>query len=516
MTGSPVTPVHRSATAPAQPREAPVLQLRGISKSFGATRALDGVDFEVRAGEVHALLGQNGSGKSTLMKVAYGEVPPDQGEVLLDGAAAAFRSPHDARSAGVAMVAQEIPAALELSVAENVLLGALPRRGPWVNWAEVHRRAADVLAQVGSHVDPRAELGRLAPHDRQTVAIARALAQGSRLLILDEPTSSLSVREVDRLFALLRQLASRGVAMVLITQRLQEIAAIADRVTVLRDGRKVAERDRATGLGGVEELVTGQALAALRSAGGWTGGRPLLAVRGLRDGHALDGVDLTVGAGEIVGVSGLVGCGRTELLRALFGAHDRPHSGEIAVDGRRVDKLTPRTAIRHGIAMVTADRRREGLLLDRSVHDNLMMVRRRQSSLRPLPFRAERSQVADLIRDLRIRTPTPLAAVGTLSGGNQQKVVLGKWLALRPSFLILDEPTRGVDVAAKADFYRVVTRLAAEGVGVLVSSVDDSELLEVCHRIVVLRRGRIVADVPASSTSEGALLLAASGMEDPS
>jgi ABC-type sugar transport system ATPase subunit len=491
-----------------------LLQLRGISKTYGATRALDGVDIDVRAGEVHALLGVNGSGKSTLMKVAYGEVTADEGEVLLDGEEQRFRTPHDARVAGIAMVPQEIPAPLELSVADNVILGAMPRRGPWVDWSTVHRNAAEVLAQVGSRVDPRSPLRRLAPHERQTVAIARALAQGSRLLILDEPTSSLSVPEVDRLFTLMRRLKARGVAMVLITQRLQEIADIADRVTVLRDGRKVAERDARTGLGGVEQLVTGGLMEDVRPPRRVSGSTTLLSVDGLRDGRALHGVDRTVRSGEVVGVSGLVGSGRTELLRALFGAHGGSMSGEISLGGERLRGLSPRTAIKHGIALVTADRRHEGLLLDRSVHDNLMMVRRRRSSLRLLDFRAERALVADLIRDLRIRTPSANAPVGTLSGGNQQKVVLGKWLALHPSLLILDEPTRGVDVAAKADFYRAVERLAADGVGVLVSSVDDSELLEVCHRIVVMHRGRIVADVPAESTTEGALLLAASGLED--
>jgi ABC-type sugar transport system ATPase subunit len=490
-----------------------VLTLRAIRKAFGRTIALDGVDFDIRPGEIHALLGQNGSGKSTLMKIAYGELQPDSGKLSLDGSPVQLRTPHDALQQGIAAVAQEVPTALDLTVAENVLLGALPTRRAVVDWPQVYRRAAEILAELGSTVDPRLPVRALSPHERQTVAIAHALARRSRVIILDEPTSSLSVAQADRLFEIMNLLKARGVGFVFITQRLKEISAVADRVTVLRDGRKVGERDRSQSLMvGLEELVTGRTYESVKHARVRPDAPALLEVEGLFDGGAVRGVDLTVDEGEIVGVAGLIGCGRSELFRALFGAAPFT-AGSIVFNGKPLQAHAPHNAIRERIALVTGDRRGEGLLLDQSVQENLMLVTRRSLSLRPLRAESERQIAERLVHELRIRVSSLSAPVRSLSGGNQQKVVLGKWLAANPRLLILDEPTRGVDVAAKADFYETVTSLASKGLGVLVGSLDTQELLDVCHRIVVMYRRAVVADLEASMTSEGELIRLASGME---
>jgi ABC-type sugar transport system ATPase subunit len=494
-------------------RSEPVLTLRAVRKAYGRTTALDGVDFDIRPGEIHALLGQNGSGKSTLMKVAYGEAQPDSGELSLDGSSVRFRTPHDALRHGIAAVAQEVPAALDMTVAENVLMGDLPMRGPLVDWRGAYRRASEILASLGSAIDPRATVRSLLPHERQTVAIAHALARHSKVIILDEPTSSLSVAQAERLFEVMRQLRRRGVGLVFITQRLKEIASVADRVTVLRDGRKVGERGGGESLmDGLEELMTGRTFDSVVHSRVRSDASALLQVSRLADDTVLRGVDLTVSEGEIVGVAGLIGCGRSQLFRALFGAAPFS-SGEIIFNGRQLRDLTPRKAIRKRIAFVTGDRRGEGLLFDQSVQENLMLVRRRSMSLRPLRFEAERELAERLVRDLRIRASSLGAPVRSLSGGNQQKVVLGKWLAAEPRLLILDEPTRGVDVAAKADFYGTITSLAGQGLGVLVGSLDTQELLDVCHRILVMYRGAVVADLDAATTNEGDVIRLASGLE---
>lgn len=500
--------------SPTRSGQSLALSMRGIVKTFGATTALAGVDLDIRTGEIHALLGQNGSGKSTLMKVAFGEVRPEQGEIEYFGRARRFSSPHDALEAGLAMVPQEFPSALDLTVTENVLLGRLPRRAGVVDWVAAHREARRVLDILGADLSLTTPLRRLAPHERQLVAIGHALACGSRLLILDEPTSSLSVEETGRLFEVMRRMRDQGIGLVFITQRLREVTQVADRITIIRDGHKIGELGPGDDQERIERLVTGSAFEATTVPPRVTSSSSVLTVRRLADGDRLRGIDLTVAPGEIVGISGLLDCGRTELLRTVFGASNRPWTGEIEIGGDKLARHTPATGIRSGVALVTADRRHEGLNLLGSIHDNLMMVRRRHLSLRLLRHRQERSLARRLARDLRIKAQSLSQPVGTLSGGNQQKVVLGKWLALEPRLLLLDEPTRGIDVAAKADFYRTVTRLAEQGVGVVIGSLDDAELLEVCHRVVVLRSGRVVADLDSRSASEDVLLMHAAGLEE--
>lgn len=491
---------------------AAMLELRQIKKVFGPTVALGGVDFDVRPGEVHALLGQNGSGKSTLMKIAYGELQADAGDVLLNGAVQRLRNPRDARLHGVAAVAQDVPLALDVSVTENVLLGALPRRGPRVAWSEARAQTAAILESLGSDINPRSPVRSLPPHERQTVAIARALGLGMRLLIFDEPTSSLSTPQADRLFKVMSALKLRDIAMVFITQRLKEIGGVADRVTVLRDGVKVGEFTKGeVSSRTLAELVTGRALYMVKASPARRQLEPLLKVTNLTHETMFQGVNLQVAPGEIVGVSGLMGCGRTELFRSLFGA-SHPAGGQIQLNGKTLTNSSPSRSIVAGMALVTGDRHGEGLVPTGTVQENLMMVRQRGFWFKKINVKAERELSARLVKDLGIRTSSLRAPVSSLSGGNQQKVVLAKWLALRPQLLILDEPTRGVDVAAKGDFYGVVIELAAQGVGVIVGSLDNQELLEVCHRILVMYRGQIVADLDAAAATEEELLGHASGL----
>jgi ABC-type sugar transport system ATPase subunit len=490
---------------------ADLLEMHGITKRFGATVALRGVDFAARQGEVHALLGQNGSGKSTLMKVAYGEVRPDEGEIFVDGSVRRFKTPREALRVGIAAVAQELPLALDVSVAENVLAGRLPTRGGFIDWQRANETTASLLMSLRCAIDPRTPTRALPPHDRQMVAIAHALNVGARILIFDEPTSSLDVDQVDRFFDVMHGMKERGIAVILITQRLAEVHAAADRVTALRDGREVAS----CGVGEVTPralamLVAGETPQVVRPKAR-PGTKPLLEVRGLNAAGLRDAT-LTVRSGEILGVSGLVGSGRSALFRAVFGAI--PFEAEaVVLDGVAVRVRSPSHAVSLGLALVTGDRAHEGLARLLDVEDNLLMVRRRRLSIRKIDRRSDRILAASLVRDLGVRAAGLNVPVSSLSGGNQQKVVLGKWLARTPRLLLLDEPTRGIDVAAKADFHAAVAGLAAKGVGVVIGSLDDQELLDTCSRIIVMRHGRIVAELDAARTNEQELLALSSGVE---
>ncbi|HKI90897.1 MAG TPA: sugar ABC transporter ATP-binding protein [Gaiellaceae bacterium] len=483
-----------------------LLELVDVHKRFGGTRALRGVDFDVRAGEVHALLGQNGSGKSTLMKVAYGELEPTSGRILVDGAERTFASPHAALTAGIAAVPQEVPVVPSLSVLENILLGRLPTRWGSVEWRAARRRAAEVLERLGSGISPAAQVSTLRSAERQIVAIARALAVDARILIFDEPTSSLTAEHAETLFRIMRDLKEHGVGMVFISQRLQDVHEVADRVTVMRDGvvagslaAEAADHDVIT------ELMIGRSLTDYFHKREVVFGEPVLEVDDLSRPGAFEHVSLAVRAGEVVGIAGLVGCGRVELLQSIYGVTGRTH-GRVRVDGQERRGHGPASSVRLGIGMVTGDRKAEGLVLSRSVHENLSLVRNRRLSLWPLRHRSDRRVTHGLMDRLRIQAPHADAAVLQLSGGNQQKVVLAKWLSVRMKVLLLDEPTRGVDVGAKAEIYGMISELAESGIGIVVSSSENPELLGICDRILVMFRGRVVAEVDAKEASERVLV----------
>ncbi len=446
-----------------------MLELRGIEKSFGGVRALRGIDFAVGPGEIVGLVGGNGAGKSTLMKIAAGVHRPDAGRVTIEGASPA--SPAEAIRLGVSLVRQELTQAPDLDVGSNVLLGHEPHRFGVIDRAALYRRAALALERVGGGIDPRRPLGELSPGQRQRVEIARALSLHSKVLLLDEPTASLSETDAGRLHELLRDLRAQGIGLVYISHRLREVLAVSDRIVCLRDGQRVAELS--TGEATHERLV--ELLAG--SAPAETPPLPpprqevVLSVRGR--------VSFDLHAGEVLGLAGLIGAGRSSVLRELFGAG--PRGLQVQVGGRALALASPRQAIAAGMAYVPEERASQGLILDMLVERNIALP-----SLRRLLLEDEGAIARPLMDRFGIRGG---CAAGTLSGGNQQKVVLSKWLALSPRVLLLDEPTRGLDLKARREVHEVVRGLAAQGQAVIVSSAEAEEIAALCHRAIVLRHG---------------------------
>lgn len=493
-----------------------ILACRGITKRFPGVVALDGVDFDVQAGEVHVLLGENGAGKSTLVKILSGAYAPDSGAILIHGRSVHFTTPFDAQRAGISTVYQELALVPQLSVAENILLGALPvlqlragRRLPLVDWRQARRQAAELLQQLGAQVDLDAPVQELSVAQRQLVEIARALRFRSRLLILDEPTSSLSDEEVAALFRVIRRLtAQSGVAVIFISHRLAEVFAIGDRVTVLRDGRKVGTYPIAAV--SEDDLIRAMVGRDIRRAFPKRRASPgpeVLRVEGLRLPGRKGSVAFSVRAGEVVGVAGLVGSGRTELVRAIFGA-DPVAGGRIWVGGQLVRIRRPEDAIRAGIGFVPEDRKGQGLVLAHPVRHNLTLavLRRLLGPLGVIRLGEERALAAHFIERLKIRAVSDLQPVGSLSGGNQQKVVLARWLATRSRVIILDEPTRGVDVAARSEIYQLIDHIAEQGVGVLLISSELPELLGLADRVLVMREGELAGELEAAHATQEAVL----------
>ena len=494
------------------PLSAVAMAMRGIGKSFAGIPVLKDVDFAVKPGEIHALMGENGAGKSTLMKIAGGIYPDYEGEIRLKGEPVRFHGPRDATRHGIAVIHQELNLVPGMTVAENIFLGREKLRPPFFVDARRQIRAAAALLDSLSFQDsPSAQVGSLRVGEQQLVEIAKALSLEARLLIMDEPTSALSVGDVERLHAIIRRLAGAGVAIVYISHRMEEIFDLAETVTVLRDGAlagtmKVAETSRRglirlmAGRDIQEFFARGEAGAAAPAASD----RPaLLSVRGLwlanpRPTAArpllLDGIDLDVAAGEVLGLAGLMGAGRSELLETLFGARAGQSGGEIRIDGKPVAIRSPVEAKRAGLALVTEDRKRDGLVLGGGLDLNVALtVIPTLARLGIMSGRRQTALAAATIRALAIRARSPQQPAGTLSGGNQQKVVVGKWLATRPRILLLDEPTRGIDVGAKAEIYRLIRELSAQGIAIIVASSEMPELLALSDRILVLREGRPTA-----------------------
>lgn len=491
-----------------------MLSLQSIEKWYGGTPALSGVSFECHSGEVHALIGENGSGKSTLLKVASGEIRPDGGSISVDGKTVRFRQPTDALRAGIALIPQEVPLVRSLTVAENISLGALPVRALGVDWKECRQRAKAALALLDEHdVDVNSDVNMLTADKRQLVAIARALARGQRILLLDEPTSSLSIGQANRLFAVLRQLRQQGIAMAYVTQRLAELEQVADRVTVIRDGRVVAALE--TGhveAGRIAEMMVGRPLGQSSNGGSVTRAHhgALLRVEHLRMLPFLRDASLDVHPGEVVGVAGLEGSGASELLVALAGAGSDPQ-GAALLDGEPLPLTSVRAAMSRGIGYLPRDRRLEALVPALSVTENMHLSQ--LSSLWP-PFvglRRRRREAAALARQFSVRMPGLEAPSAALSGGNQQKLVMARLLARNPRLLLLSEPTRGVDVGAKVDIFRAVRDFAKGDRAALVYSSEFKDLVEWCDRIVVLYRGHTIADQPASSVDEENVIRIAGG-----
>jgi ABC-type sugar transport system ATPase subunit len=513
VTAPPISTGTTPAEVPDGSDGPPLLGLTNISKGFPGVQALQDVSLELRAGEVHALVGENGSGKSTLTKIAAGQYQADHGEIFVDGQRMHFRAPAESIRAGISAIAQEIPLVPQLSIAENVLLGRIPKRRGVVNWPAVNGHARDVLEQLDAgNLDPRREVGTLPLDQQQVVSIARALSVNSRVIIFDEATSSLTEDEVEALFRVIRNLRARGVGIVFISHRLKEIYSVADRVTVLRDGQVIGtlpieQAPEAT----ITKMMVGRELGDYFHKREVPRGNTVFEARGVVPRGYENGVDFTLHAGEIVGLAGLVGAGRSDLLSTLFGLHGRVR-GEVLVDGRPVHIKGPRNAIASGLALVPEDRKRAGLVLNRSVKENLMLA----ANARMFPHfmvagREERATAHQYVTQLRIRTSDIETPVQQLSGGNQQKIVIGRWLVQRPRIWLLDEPTRGIDVGAKVEIFRLMGDLAASGTAILMSSSELIDLLGICDRLLVMFRGQIVAELSRAESTEERVVYYATG-----
>jgi simple sugar transport system ATP-binding protein len=497
---------------------APLLTLRGLGKTFPGVTALDNVDFTVRAGEIHALLGENGAGKSTLIKVLTGVYAADAGTIHLDGQPVGPASPKDAERCGISTVYQEVNLVASLSVAENLCLGRQPGRFGFVNWRAMRRHARAALARLDLDLDVDAEFGSLSVALQQMVAIARALDLRARLLILDEPTASLDEKEVADLFAVMRRLRGEGLGIVFVTHFLDQVYAVCDRITVLRNGTLVGEFVTADlpRLALVSKMlgreITEPAHASAVAAGtSEPTTAPVLSARQLSRAGALHPLDLDLRAGEVLGLAGLLGSGRTETARLLFGL-DRRDSGELHVKGQPARIRTPRDAIALGLALCSEDRKTEGILPNLSVRENLIIaLQARQGATRPLGRSEQEKLCAHYIRALRIKTPGPETPIKNLSGGNQQKVLLARWLATQPALIILDEPTRGIDIGAKAEIEQLITQLRADGLAVLFISSELDEVVRNSTRAVVLRERRRVGEFSGDALTAPHLMHAMAG-----
>ena len=491
--------------------------MSGISKRFPGVQALDDVGLEVSPGEVHALLGENGAGKSTLLKILSGAQQPDAGSISLGGQPVVLASPQDAQRLGIVTIYQEFTLAPNMSVAENVFIGREPGAGPFVNWRKMAADTRAITDRLGLGLKPRALVRDLSVAEQQMVEIARALSMQSRIIVMDEPTSALSSAEVEKLFRIIRDLKAQGLSIIFVTHRLEEVMEICDRYTVLRDGRfvgsgKVAE----TTIDGIIRLMVGRQVDALfaHRAPAKTG-EVALRVEGLsRRGKAqdqnatvLDNVSLEVRRGEILGLAGLVGAGRTELARAVFGA-DPFDSGRVLIDGQPAAIRSPQDAIRRGIGLVPEDRKQQALFLTLGVRFNLSMAAH-ERILRGKIFideAAERRMVDEYRKALNIRMASQEQIVANLSGGNQQKVVLARWLALQPKVLIVDEPTRGIDIGAKVEVHNLLFEMAQRGIAVIAISSELAEVLAISDRIVTMREGRITGEIDRESANEERLM----------
>ncbi len=492
-----------------------LLEMAGISKGFPGVQALSEVDFTLDQGEVHALVGKNGAGKSTLIKILGGVFPPDSGRMVIDGQVVDLSSPHAALENGIAIVHQELSLVPHLNVAENIFLGRLGKDGGWwLRWLELAAKARAVLERLDSTIDPMTTVQGLSVAQQQLVEIAKALARDPRILVLDEPTSALADQDAERLLQILRRLASDGVGIVYISHRLAEVEQVADRVTVLRDGNTVssvtmAEVDRRR----IVELMLGEELSHSEDLHPPSSRHDdiVLAVRGLTRRGVVEDVSFELHKGEILGIAGLVGAGRTELVRLIFGC-DQADAGEVSIGGQRIERLSPRRMCRLGVGYLPEDRKSQGLVLDLSIRENMVLtVLHRMSDFGFMNRRRERDVVDEQIADLQVACHSTDMPVATLSGGNQQKIVIGKWLATEPILLILDEPTRGIDVQAKAQIFRILERLADTGVGIIFISSEIEEVMLVSHRILTMAKGRIVSETEGVGADLADILLSATG-----
>ncbi len=487
--------------------------MKGISKAFGPVKVLEGVDFSIVGGEIHALMGENGAGKSTLMKILSGVYTPDAGSIVVDGKPTAMRSTTDAESHGIAIIHQELNLIPQLSVMENLFLGREPQRFGVLDSKRMRVEAAIWLNKVGgSQIDTAREAGTLSIGQQQLVEIARSLSLNAQVLIMDEPTAALTDKEIDTLFQIMADLRSHGIAIVYVSHRMEEMFRICDKVSVLRDGHFVGERMvRETNFDEIVKLMIGRELQQRFPAREVEPGAVRFKVEDLADENKISHIHFEVRAGELLGVAGLMGSGRSEILRTLFGLRKKT-SGQVRLDGATLDLRNPTDAIAAGIGFVTEDRKSQGLVLGMSVRENATLVHLSEYARAGIVnSQAENEAVHQLISELHIHTRDSELEVKSLSGGNQQKVVFAKWLAKPPKVLLLDEPTRGVDVGGKAEIYQIMNRLAASGTAIVMVSSELPEVLAMSDRILVMNEGRQAAIFSAKTTTQQQIMTAASG-----
>src|ERR1700739_4557693 len=486
-----------TSTKAGQSSAGPILEIRGITKSFPGVRALKNVDLRIWPGEVHALMGENGAGKSTLMKILAGAYRPDSGEILFDGAPVHLRTPHEARLAGIGIIYQELTVAPNLTVTGNVFLGSeLKRFGFMKDAASMDRKTQEVLHRLGARFDASERAANLQVAEQQQVEIARALFHKSRVLVMDEPTAALSDRETIRLFEIVRQLRSEGLAIIYISHRMAEVYELADRLSVLRDGEYVGELKRPEfSADKVIEMMVGRRLEDFYEHTKHSAGQVVLEVKNMSDGKRVKNANFQLRHGEVLGLAGLVGAGRTEPARLIFGA-DKRKSGEVYLEGKKLQINQPKDAIRAGIGYVPEDRKLQGVFLQMSSGENITMnILGRCAKAGVLDFKKLTDRANVEVKAMRVRTASLKQRAGGLSGGNQQKLLLARWLEINPRVLILDEPTRGVDVGAKAEIYALIQQLLEKGMAVLFISSELPEIVGVCDRVLVMREGEITGEV---------------------
>jgi len=496
--------------------------MKNIVKEFPGVKALDGVSFTLDAGEFHSLVGENGAGKSTLMKVLSGVYPVGtyEGDILIDDQVRQFRGIRDSENAGVAIIFQELSLVKELTVGENIFLGKEPSQYGVINWSELYHRTTKLLQDLHLDIDPRVPVGNLGIGQQQLVEIAKALSKEAKILVLDEPTAALTESEVETLFNILRKLKSRGVGMVYISHKLNEVFEMSDRVTVLRDGKTVGTH-AADGLTKekIIELMVGREVGDIYPEPDHEFGETVLEIRDLT-AYSVDvpgkrlvsDVSFSVRKGEVLGIAGLMGAGRTELLMSIFGAWQGRYTRQIIVNGQKVGIDSPAGAIKHGIGFVTEDRKRFGLILEQTILDNMTLAGLKRISGSFLTSRSRETIAArGPMASLRVKANSPFAITGTLSGGNQQKVVLGKWLLTNPKVLFLDEPTRGIDVGAKQEIYAVINNLAKQGMAIVLVSSELPEVLGLSDRIIVLHEGRVTGEFVRKDATPERVMAAATG-----
>jgi len=496
--------------------------MKNIVKEFPGVKALDGVSFTLEAGEFHSLVGENGAGKSTLMKVLSGVYPNGtyEGDILIDDQVRHFRGIRDSENAGVAIIFQELSLVKELTVGENIFLGKEPSRFGVINWSELYHRTSKLLQDLNLDIDPRIAVGNLGIGQQQLVEIAKALSKEAKILVLDEPTAALTESEVETLFHILRKLKARSVGMVYISHKLNEVFEMSDRITVLRDGKTIGTHNAADlTKEKVIELMVGREVGDIFPEPDHEFGETVLEIKNLTaysvdvaDKRLVDDVSFYVRKGEVLGIAGLMGAGRTELLMSVFGAWSGKYSREILVEGKKVTLDSPASAIKAGIGFVTEDRKRFGLILNQTILDNMTLAGLKRISGAFLTNRTRENIAASgPMKSLRVKANSPLTIAGTLSGGNQQKVVLGKWLLTNPKVLFLDEPTRGIDVGAKQEIYAVINKLAKQGLAIVLVSSELPEVLGLSDRVMVLHEGRVTGEFVRADATPEKVMAAATG-----